>query len=404
MIKRRMIHNGFRVAWSHKMRALFMMMSVFVGIAALTVIISLGQGTEKKITSQVQKLLSANTIMVISGNGKIEPNKTLSRTGTIKKEEVEEVIQQVPNIDRYDMVQRLTGKTAEANGNGSTVDVLGQLPSAEYVWNLSMTQGRFYSEEENRSLARVAVIGPHVRKALFADTDPVGQLIKIDNIPFQVIGVLGERGMDPHGIDKDNEIIIPLNTVMRRVSNDNYVLFVKFLVNNRNELSSTADLIAQSLRQAHSLQAQEQNDFIVVTPARAQEIISSATRMFNLYLPLLAAVSLFVGGIVIINLMLISVNERKKEIGLRKAVGARSSDITIQFLIESSSITVVSGLLGIGVGAIIFSYLAQRLSIPPVISWDSILLCSAASLIVGILAGYWPAKKAAALTPIETLR
>jgi putative ABC transport system permease protein len=404
MLKMRIIKNGFRVAWTHKVRALLMVLSVMVGIAALTVIISLGKGTEHKINSQVQKLFSANTIMAVSGGGKMEPNKPVSISGNIKIAEIEEVAQQVSNIETWDAVQRVSGRTAQTNGNSTTVDISGHTPTAETVWNLVLTSGRFFNDAENRSLARVAVLGPNVRQSLFGAADPVGQMMKIDNIPFQVIGVLNERGMDPHGIDKDNEVLIPVNTLMRRVMNQDYVMFAKFLTRDRQQLNATAEQVRRMMREQHSLSINEPDDFMIVTPVKVQEIINRTTRMFNLYLPLLAIVSLLVGGMVIVNLMLISVNERIKEIGLRKAVGAKSSDIAMQFLIEALSITLVSGIVGICIGALIFTYVARIMSIPPVISWSSLFICSAISVFIGILAGYWPAKKAANLTPIESLR
>ena len=404
MVPTRIIKSGFRTAWTHKMRSLFMVVSVMIGIAAFTVVISLGKGTEQKITAQVQKFFSSNTIMVVSGGGKLEPNRPGPISGTMKIAEVEDVAQQISNISHWDAVQRIPNKIAEANGNNTAVDISGQTPAAETVWNITMTAGRFFSDVENRSLARVAVLGPHVRQHLFGISDPIGQMIKIENIPFQVIGVLGDRGMDPHGIDKDNEVLIPLNTAMRRVVNLDYILFAKFLVSDEQQMGTSADQITRLLREKHSLSTNEPDDFMVVTPVRVKEIINQASRMFNVYLPLLAVVSLLVGGIVVVNLMLISVNERVKEIGLRKAVGAKSRDIAMQFLIEASSVTIVSGVLGMTLGVFVFLYIAKLMNIPPVISWSALMICSVTSALVGISAGYFPAKKAAQLTPIETLR
>jgi putative ABC transport system permease protein len=404
MLTMRIVKSGFRTAWTHKMRSLFMVGSVMIGIAALTVIISLGKGTEKKITAQVQKFFSSNTIMVVSGGGKLEPNRPVSITGTMKIEDVEDVAQQIPNISDWDAVQRIPDKIAEANGTNTSVDISGQTPAAETVWNITLTTGRFFSDAENRALARVALLGPHVRQKLFGNSDPVGQMIKIENIPFQIIGVLGERGMDPHGIDKDNEVLVPLNTAMHRVVNLDVVLFAKFLISDEQHLDASAAQIKHFLREKHSLGANEADDFMVITPVRVKEIINQATRMFNVYLPLLAVVSLLVGGIVVVNLMLLSVNERVKEIGLRKAVGAKSKDIAMQFLIEASSITVVSGVLGMALGVFVFPSIAATMNVPPTISWSALIICSVTSTIVGIAAGYFPAKKAAQLTPINALR
>ncbi|MCK9408483.1 MAG: ABC transporter permease [Bacteriovoracaceae bacterium] len=404
MLKARILKSGFRAAWTHKVRAIFMMLSIMIGIASLTVVISLGKGTEEKIMTQVQKFFSSNTIMVVSGGGRVAPNRPVAITGNLKIADVEEIAEQIGNILMWDAVQHLSGKEAQANGNNTLVDISGQTPAAEGVFNLAVTEGRFYSEKENRNLARVAVITPHVREKLFGNENPVGQMIKIDNVPFQVIGTIGPRGLDPHGTDKDNEILIPLNTVMRRVANLEYVMFVKYLVRDEQRINETAEQIKSMLREKHSINATEEDDFMVITPVRVKELIANASKTFNLYLPLLAFVSLFVGGIVVINLMLISVSERTKEIGLRKAVGAQSKDITMQFLIEAASITIISGLTGIVVGILLLTQITKFMNMPFSISWGAVFMCSIISAVVGIAAGYFPAKKAAGLIPVESLR
>jgi putative ABC transport system permease protein len=404
MVKIRIVQSGFRMAWTHKVRAIFMILSVMIGIAALTVIVSLGKGTEQKITAQVQKFFSSNSIMVMSHGGRLEPNRPISVSGNLKLTEVEDIVRQVGTITAWDAVQPVLGKEAVANGSNIQVNMSGQMPSAETMWNLVVTEGRFYTEAENRSLSRVAVITPHVREKLFGTSNPIGQMIKIDNVPFQVIGAIGPRGLDPHGSDKDNEVIVPLNTVLRRVVNLDCVMFAKFSISDERRMNETAEQITNILRDKHSIQAHEENDFMVMTPVRVKEIIANATRTFNVYLPLIALVSLLVGGIVVVNLMLISVSERMKEIGLRKAVGAKSNDIAMQFLIEASSITIVSGVAGIVVGILLLTQITRLMNLPFTISWAALVVCTVISAVVGIAAGYLPARKAASLSAIETLR
>jgi putative ABC transport system permease protein len=237
-----------------------------------------------------------------------------------------------------------------------------------------------------------------------SDLHPIGQLIKIDNVPFQVIGTLGPRGLDPHGTDQDNEIIVPLNTVLRRVINLEYVMLAKFLISDERQVNTSAEQITSILRERHSINENEDDDFMVITPVRVKEIIDEATRTFNLYLPILAVVALLVGGIVVVNLMLISVGERVKEIGLRKAVGAKSKDIAMQFLIEAASITIFSGSAGMVVGILLLTKITKLMNVPFVISWNALLACCVISALVGIAAGFFPAKKAASLSPAESLR
>lgn len=381
-----------------------MVLSVMIGIAALTVIISLGKGTEEKITSQVRKFFSSNSIMVISHGGRLEPNRPISVSGNLKLTEVEELAREIGTIAEWDAVEPVVGKEAVANGSSTQVTISGQMPSSETMWNLAVTDGRMFTDAENRSLARVAVITPHIREKLFGTSNPIGQMIKIDNIPFQIIGAIGPRGLDPHGADKDNEVIVPLNTVLRRVVNLDCVMFAKFSISDDHRMEDTAERIKRILREKHSVQANEEDDFQVITPVRVKEIIANASRTFTLYLPLLAFVSLLVGGIVVVNLMLISVSERVKEIGLRKAVGARSNDIAMQFLIEASSITIISGLAGMIVGILLLTQITKLMDLPFVISWGGLAICTITSAVVGIAAGYFPAKKAASLTPIESLK
>jgi len=404
MLKLRIIHSGFRTAWTHKVRAIFMMLSVMIGIAALTVIISLGKGTEEKIMKQVKKFFNPRTIMVMAGGGRMEPNRPVSFSGNFKLDDVEEIVQRVDDIAEWDAVLPVPGKEAQANGNNSLVDVVGHTPSAEVVHNLAVTEGRFFNEAENKNLARVAVITPHAKERLFGASNPIGQMMKIDNIPFQIIGVIGPRGMDPHGTDKDNEVLIPLNTLLRRVVNVDYIMLAKFIVSDERTMNATAEQIRSILRERHSINANEDDDFMMMTPVKVKEIIGNVTKTFNLYLPLLALVALLVGGIVVMNLMLISVNERVKEIGLRKAVGAKSKDIAMQFLIEASSITIVSGAAGIVIGILALTQIVKFMNLPFTISWSAVILCSIISAVVGIAAGYFPARKAARLSPIETLR
>lgn len=404
MVKIRIVQSGFRTAWTHKVRALFMILSIMIGIAALTIIISLGKGTEEKIMAQVRKFFSPKTVMVVSGGGRMEPNRPVTFSGNLKLNDVEEIVQQIGDITDFDAILPVPGKEAQANGNNTLVDIVGHTPAAEIVHNLVIAEGRFFGEAENRALARVAVITPRARERLFGASDPIGQTIRIDNVPFQVIGVIGPRGMDPHGTDKDNEILIPLNTVLRRVANVDYVMLAKFLVHDERQTNAAAEQIKSILRERHSINPSEDDDFQVITPVRVKELIDNATRTFNLYLPLLAFVALLVGSIVVVNLMLISVNERVKEIGLRKAVGARSSDIAVQFLIEASSVTIVSGAAGIVIGILLLTQIVKFMNLPFTISWSAVLICSIVSIIIGIAAGYFPAKKAAGLSPIESLR
>ena len=403
MFQTRIIVSGLKAAWSHKLRAILMVVSVIIGIAALLVVISLGKGTEEKLMSQIRKLFGPNTVMVVAGAGRIGGNHGPA-SANLKMADVEDISRRVSDVVERDAVQIAPDKQANHDGKHTIVTVSGQTAAAVAVWNLNVTQGRFFSEAENQSLSRVAVIAPNVRKALFGDSDPIGQEVEIENVTFQVIGTVGPRGLDPHGIDMDGEVLVPLNTLLRRVVNLDYLMLAKFQIAREDEAGQAAGQIRQILRERHGLNQNEEDDFIVVTPLLVQKMIKDATRMFTLYLPILSVVALLVGSIVVANLMLISVSERKMEIGLRKAVGATSRDIQVQFLVEASSITVLSGAIGMLLGLLVLSQVGPRINVPFVVSWPGVFLCFVLSTLVGIAAGVLPARKASLLQPVETLR
>lgn len=400
----RIAKSGYKTVMTHKLRAIFMVLSVMIGIAALTVIISLGRGTEEKIMGQVRKLFSSNTIMVVAGKGRMESNqRSGSSSSTLKLGDFEDIKSKVVDVIYWDAVQ-VSPDRQVSYGSKSTIAIIsGQTPASETVWNIDVTNGRFFTEAEDRNLNRVALVAPNVARELFGNKNPIGEEIRVENIPFRVIGMIAKRGMDPHGIDKDSEILVPLNTLLRRVVNFDYVMLGKLLVTDEKNINATAKEVSRILREKHDLSEEESDDFMIITPTMVNKMIKDSNKVFNTYLPLIAIISLLVGSIVISNLMLLSVNERKKEIGLRKAVGAKTRDILLQFLLEASSITIFSGILGIGIGLFVLVLIYPRMNIPFSISWSTIFICFVISTLIGIVSGYLPAKKAAELKPVEAL-
>ncbi len=405
MIKTRIVKSGFRTAWSHKLRAFFMILSVAVGIGALTVIISLGKGTQEEVMSRIKRLFSANAVLVMSGTGRVEGSQVhATGTTTLKLPDIEELAGRISGIAAWDAVKIALGQSVTYSGQNCTADLEGLTPAGEAVWNLAVTEGRFFTDAENRGLARVALLAPGIRKELFGSADPVGQQIQVGGVPFQVIGTIGPRGLDPHGMNLDEQIIVPLNTLLKRVTNTDYLTFAKFLVTDTGTLSATAEQMTQVLRERHHVAAGEESDFMVVTPAIVNQMVRRGTALFNLYLPLIALVALLVGSIVVVNLMLLSVSERVKEIGLRKAVGAKSRDIRSQFLIEASSITLAGGTAGILLGLLVLTQVTKAMHVPFVVSWTALIVCFVVSSLVGIAAGFVPARRAAEIQPAESLR
>ncbi len=405
MIRARILKSGFKTAWTHKLRASFMILSVMIGITALTVIISLGKGTQDEVIGRMKKFFSPNSIMIASGSARMEGmHAQMNPTTTLKIADIDQVVNNVGNILSWDALQMALDRSVTFDGKTATVNVYGQTASAENVWNLVVTEGRFFTQTEDKGLARVALIAPNVQRQLFGTEDAVGRQVEIDGVPFQVIGTLAPRGLDPHGMNQDDQIIVPLNTLLRRLVNQDYVFAARVLVADKGSINATADRIRHLMREQHHISPNENDDFMVETADRIDDMIRNVNSMFNVYLPAIALVSLLVGSIVIANLMLLSVNERTKEIGLRKDVGSTSRDILTQFLIESSSITVLGGVVGLAVGLLALTHLTKMMGIPFVVSWAALVASLVISSVIGIAAGIVPARRAASLQPAQSLK
>lgn len=401
----RMIKSGFKTAWAHKLRSVFMILSVVTGIAALTIVISLGRGTEEKMMTSIRKFFAPDNIMVVAAKGKMGNNQRMSgSTATLKTADFEEIAGAVENIEEWDAVQMSPAREVSYAGKNSVATVYAHTPAGESVWNLNVVNGRFFSESENKSLTRVALLAPAIAEELFGSADPVGKEIRISGIPFQVIGVIAHRGMDPHGIDQDSEILIPLNTMLRRVVNLDYVMMGKIRLADEKQAGRTVSEISDILKRRHGTGGGADADFMIITPAMVSKIVKDSNRIFGLYLPVIAVVCLLIGALVIANLMLVSVKERTSEIGIRIAVGAKTSDIMLQFLMESLTVTASSGIIGVGLGLLLLGQLSPRLNIPYSVSLSAVIACFSAAVITGILAGIIPAKKAATLKPVEALK
>jgi putative ABC transport system permease protein len=281
---------------------------------------------------------------------------------------------------------------------------MGTTPSWTWVWNWNIDEGRFISAEDDSRMARVCVLGPTVKKELFGETDPIGEQIRIGNVPFEVIGIMQVRGTSPGGGDMDNRVFIPLQTLMRRTANIDYLSGIKVHLKSIKDIDNTSANIKSILRESHKLAEGEPDDFRIITPTEVTKFAEKVSGTFNLFLVLVAGISLIAGGFVIANIMLISVSERKNEIGLRKAVGARSKDIQMQFLLETITITFIGGVIGVVLGFIGAKILSLITEMPASYSWEGILTGVIFSSLVGLIAGMQPAKRASSLDPIEALR
>jgi putative ABC transport system permease protein len=382
-----------------------MMLGTFVGVLALTLVIAIGQGTRDSVMGNIERMFAGNSILLSAGGGGMMGGpRADGPTTTLALDDLETILSEVPGVSVYDPMVMASEREVVFQGNSSSVRVLGHSENHEAVWDRGVSRGAFFNGAEVRSSARVAVVGETLVRDIFEGADPIGSQLRIGTVPFEVIGVLDSMGIDPHGWDRDNEVIVPVTTMMRRVMNIDYVQSAKILVSNGDDLDGAVVAIEQILRERHSLAEDEPDDFSMITPVQIREMVGSMNRIFTLFLPLLAGVSLLIGGIVVANLMLMGVNERRSEIGLRKAMGARKKDIWMQFLLESSVVTAAGGVMALLVGAGLLAMVAQGMEIPSIMPWSAATVGLFAAVAVGLLAGVFPARRAAELDPVATLR
>lgn len=404
MKKGQIIKSSFRMMGRYKLRTFFMMIGILVGITALTLIFSIGKGTEQKILKEIENLFNASSIMVTSGRGRMMGGPQQGSTARLTIKDLKTCAEEIPNIAMWDPWQLMSGREVKYKENSRELRIWAYSEQSELVWNRGVSRGEYFDREAVDSMSRVALIGEEAAMELFGEVDPLEKQILIGTVPFRVIGILEPMGVDPHGMDRDDELYVPITTAMRRLMNVDIIMAGKFLVKNPRIMKQTVSKITAILRERHYLDEGEPDDFSIMTPVEVREMVSSANKIFNVFLPLIAALSLLVGGVIASNLMLISVNERKNEIGLRKAIGAKSKDILFQFFVETVVITAAAGILGIFIGTVGVQALASVLDIPPVISWKAIGLGLVFSNLVGMGAGILPARRAASLLPIDALR
>lgn len=381
-----------------------MILGVSVGIIALTITFSIGKGTEKQVMDNVKKQFSSNNIYIGAGRGQMGSGPmSQGPISTLKIEDLEVILNDVPGIIMYDPVQWLPEKEVIAFNNNVTTMIKGRSSEGEIIWNRTVQTGLFFSKSEEKNASRVALIGSKLASVLFVNTDPIGQQLRIGNIPFTVKGILEDKGVDAHGFDMDMDVIIPITTMMKRVMSVDYIMSASLLIEDVEQMDDIVFAITDILRERHYLNENETDDFSIMTPVEVKSVVGDMNKVFTLVLPLISGIALLVGGIVIVVMMLMSVSRRVSEIGLRMAVGAGKRDIIFQFLIEASLVSLFGGLLGFIIGVIGTKTLSSSMNYTFVVPWQSILLGVLLPVAIGMIAGIVPAKKAAKQDPIEAL-
>jgi putative ABC transport system permease protein len=402
MSARRLVAHTVHALARYRLRTGLMMVGSLVGVAALTFVVSVGQGAKRKMLTTVRQIFGESSILIVAGGHQLMggPRPDAAR---LTVDDIEAVAKALPEIELWDPLQTLSASVRRGDAN-TTVRVLGHSERSGRVQARGAVRGAYFDAAAVKRSERVALIGETVAKDLFGDEDPLDAEILIESVPFTVVGVLERFGTDLHGMDRDNEIVVPLSTLMRRLANVDTIAAAKLLVKDSRRIEDTAREITQRLRARHALAEGQPDDFNILTPVDVQQMVGRAQRVLSLYVPLAAAVALVVGGIVAATLMLASVNARVGEIGLRRAVGARPEDIRLQFLVETAVTMLGGGLGGVVLGLAAGQVVATRLELGPVFSWSAVLLGLIMSVVTGFLAGVVPARRAARLLPADALR
>jgi len=389
----------------NKVRSGLTILGIVIGIGSVVAMISIGQGAQDQIQASIESI-GSNLIMVMPGFQMGPGQEVRSGRGsaqTLTQEDADAIQEKISFITAS--APELSGRyQVTAKGTNTNTTIIGTVPAYIKVRNFEMETGTFISDQHNKSLAKVAVLGPTARDDLFGEnSNPIGQKIRINRIDFAVIGLTKSKGGAGFG-SQDDMIFIPLASAQRYLAGDNFITSISIQAQDQNSMADIQAQITELLLSRHNISNSQEADFSILNQADIIKTASSILNTFTIFLAAIAGISLLVGGIGIMNMMLTTVTERTREIGLRKAIGAKSKDISLQFLAEAIVLTLIGGIVGVILGWFIAFAISKFANIPVGISVLSIVLACGVSTAIGIGFGYYPARRAAKLNPIEALR
>jgi len=394
-----------RALGRNKLRTALTMLGIIIGVGAVIVLVSIGQGAQAMVLDQISSM-GTNMMYVMPGNLNFGGAALgAGAANTLTDEDVTAMEREIPTIAAASPVVNSSGQLVYGNQNWF-VRMQGTNDKFPEIRSWKVEQGDFFTESDVRSAARVIVLGKSVADKLFPGIDPIGESIRVRNLPFRVVGVLSAKGQSMVGQDQDDTAVVPYTTAQRKLLGQQIPSINQAMVSavSQEATGVTQRQITDLLRQRHKIAAGESDDFLVRNMTDAAQTFTQLTTIMTLLLGSIAAISLVVGGIGIMNIMLVSVTERTREIGIRMAVGARPNYVRLQFLTESLVLSLMGGLIGVLIGGGIAALVSKILGWPTLVSALSVLISFAFATMIGIFFGYYPAHKAAALDPIEALR
>ncbi|HJW13162.1 MAG TPA: ABC transporter permease [Thermoanaerobaculia bacterium] len=393
---------GMKAIARNKMRSTLTALGIIIGVACVIAMIAVGGGAQAAVQQQINSL-GSNFLMIFPGVATQSGARIFTGQSTITDDDVAAVKAECPAVAYVSPAVRSAGQIVAGNENwGTSVQGVGVEWPFVRSWNVE--KGAFFGDSEVRSAAKVAILGSTVANALFSGGNAVDQMIRIKNIPFRVVGVLESKGGSTMGQDQDDTVIAPYTTVMKLLKKTVKIDMFMASAVSRDSVDEAQTEIEALLRQRHRLQPGQDSDFMIRSQQEIAQTADQTSRQMSALLAAIASISLLVGGIGIMNIMLVSVTERTREIGIRMAIGAKGRDILTQFLIEALALSIAGGAIGIGLGIGTSRFLAWKQRWPIVLSPTAILLAFGFSAAIGIFFGFYPAQKASRLDPIEALR
>ncbi len=402
----KILPQALRTMGRYRVRTLLMMLGILVGISSLAVLTAIGEGTKRETMQRFKNMIGTfDTIIVRPGGGQFRGMPTLVNVPqTLKFDDARSIANELAEVKAVADVQTAFDIDVKYRDRLSSPAVFGVSANWLALRSEDVADGTFFADEQNASLARVAVIGADVRKDLFPDEDPLQKIIRIGDVPFQVIGLLAPRGAGPAGGSLDNIVVIPVNTASRRLFNRDFLTMLLIQIKNPERGTEAAEKVTMLLRERHHIQPPALDDFTVTNPAATMAQMTRARNTLSKILTGVAVMALLIGGVVIMSLMSIAVSERRKEIGVRRSVGAARADIIVQFLLEAVLVSLAGGIAGVLLGWSGMQIATRILRLPQILVWQPFVISILLSLAVGIAFGIYPAWIASKVDPIKALR